>query len=35
MMLTEMQTDIELDRVQKELVEKEKAADDIMRSLNK
>ena len=35
MMLTEMQTNIELDRVQKEIVEKEQAAEDIMRSLNK
>ena len=35
MMLTEMQTDTELDRVQKEIVEKEQAAEDIMRSLNK
>ena len=34
-MLTEMQTDTELDRVQKELVDKEQAAKDIMRGLNK
>ena len=35
MMLIEMQTDTELDRVQKEIVEKEQAAENIMRSLNK
>ena len=35
MMLTEMQTDTELDRVQKEIVEKEQATKDIMHSLNK
>ena len=34
-MLTEIQTDTELDRVQKEIVEKEQVAEDIMRSLNK
>ena len=34
MMLTEMQTDTELDKVQ-EIVEKEQAADDIMCNLNK
>ena len=35
MMLTEMHMDIELDIVQKELVEKEQAAEDIRRSLHK
>ena len=35
MMLTEMQMDTELDTVQKEIVGKEQAAEDIMRSLNK
>ena len=35
MMLTKMQTDIEFDKVQKDLVEKEQVANDIMRSLNK
>ena len=35
MMLTEMQTDTELDRVQKQIVEKKPATEDIMRSLNK
>ena len=35
MMLTEMQMDTELDKVQKDIVEKEQAAEDIMRSLNK
>ena len=35
MMLTEMQMDTGLDRVQKEIVEKDQAAEDIMRSLNK
>ena len=35
MMLTNMQTDTELDRVQKDIMEKEQAADDIMCGLNK
>ena len=35
MMLTEMQTDTELDRVKKELAEKEQAAKDIMHNLKK
>ena len=35
MMLTEMQMDTELDRVQKEIVEKEQVAKDIMCNLNK
>ena len=35
MMLTKMQIDTKLKRVQKEIVEKEQAAEDIMRSLNK
>ena len=35
MMLTEMQIDTDLDRAQKEIVEKEQAAEDIMRILNK
>ena len=35
MMLTEMQTDTELDRVQKEIMEKVPAAEDIMSSLSK
>ena len=35
MMLTDMQMDTKLDRVQKEIVEKEQAAEDIMHSLNK
>ena len=34
-MLTEMQMDTELDRVHKEIVEKEQAVEDIMHSLNK
>ena len=35
MMLTDMHTDTELDRVQKDIVEKEQVAKDIMRSLKK
>ena len=35
MMLIEMQKDTELNRVQKELAENEKAADDIMCGINK
>ena len=34
MLLTEIQMDTDLDRVQKEIVEKEQAADDIMCGLN-
>jgi len=35
MMVTEMQTDTEPDRVPKEIINKEQAAEDIMHSLNK
>ena len=35
MFLTEIQTDTELDRVQKEIMEKVLATDDIMYSLSK
>ena len=35
MLLTEIQTDIELDRVKKEIMEKVPAAEDIMCSLSK
>ena len=34
MLLTEIQTDTELDRVQKEIMEKVPAVEDIMCSLN-
>ena len=35
MLLTDMQMDTKLDRLQKKIAEKEQAADDIMPSLNK
>ena len=35
MMLTEMQMNKELDRVQNEIIEKEQATEDFMRNLNK
>ena len=35
MMVTEMQMDTEPNRVEKEIIQKEQAAEDIMRNLNK